>query len=142
MYVSPAVVQHVSDRVLTRAFADLERAGIPLAAVLDPAKRATCLRAIGIGLKTYERLQEAACIAAEVQPKPKRGGAGRGQGRKPLATGEETVSVTLKLTAGQRAKLAHLGGGKWVRKQIDDAIEWRVEIVDLTSDTASLTMPE
>lgn len=131
-----------SDGVLTRALAALAGAGLPLAAALDPGKRDEFLRVPCIGLKTYGRLQEAAIAAAELQPKPKRGGAGRGQGRKPLAADEETVSVTLKMTARQRAKLAHLGGGKWVRKQIDEAIEWRVEIVDLTCDTESLTMPE
>ena len=54
----------MSDGVLTRALADLERAGIPLAATLDPARRDDCLRAPGIGRKALGRLQEAAVEAA------------------------------------------------------------------------------
>lgn len=56
-------------------------------------------------------------------PKPKRGGAGRGQGRKPLAPDEETVVVKLRMTASQKERLARLGGPKWVRAQIDKANE-------------------
>lgn len=53
----------------------------------------------------------------------KRGGAGRGQGRKPIKQGEETVTVSLRMTVGQRAKLKRLGGGGWFRQQIDAATE-------------------
>ena len=48
-----------------------------------------------------------------------RGGAGRGQGRKPLPEGEAMVSVTVKLLPPQREKLKRLGGGPWVRAKID-----------------------
>jgi hypothetical protein len=115
----------MSDGVLTRALADLKRAGIPLAATLDPARRDDCLRAPGIGLKALERLQEAAAAAAELLPEQKRarGGAGRGQGRNPLSHAEPTVCVAVKVTASQRAKLAALGGAAWVRQQIDAAGE-------------------
>lgn len=109
----------MSDGVLTRALADLARAGIQLAAALDPARRDDILRAPGIGLKAYGRLQEAATAAADLQPNPKRGGAGRGQGRKPIQQGEETVTVSIRITTGQRAKLATLGGAAWIRKQIE-----------------------
>jgi hypothetical protein len=50
-----------------------------------------------------------------------RGGPGRGQGRKPVKTGEETVTVSLRMTAAQREKLAMLGGASWVRKMIERA---------------------
>lgn len=50
----------------------------------------------------------------------KRGGAGRGQGRKPIQQGEDTVTVSLRMTTGQRAKLATLGGASWVRQQIEE----------------------
>jgi len=109
--------RQMSDGVLTRALADLTRAGIPLAATLDPARRDDCLRAPGIGRKALERLQEAAVEAAELTRG--RGGAGRGQGRKPLSAGDETVGISLRVTASQRAKLARLGGGAWVRQKID-----------------------
>jgi len=49
----------------------------------------------------------------------KRGGPGRGQGRKPVAQGEETVTVSLRVTVAQREKLARLGGAKWVRSAIE-----------------------
>lgn len=59
------------------------------------------------------------CIVTE----NKRGGPGRGQGRKPVKQGEETVTVSLRVTVAQRAKLAMLGGAKWVRGKIDSATE-------------------
>lgn len=58
--------------------------------------------------------------------KPKtiqRGGAGRGQGRKPLSPDDPTVGVTLKMTTTQREKLSRLGGAPWVRDRIDKARE-------------------
>jgi len=51
-----------------------------------------------------------------------RGGAGRGQGRKPIQAGEATVTVSLRMTAAQRAKLMRLGGAAWVRGQLDQAV--------------------
>jgi hypothetical protein len=53
----------------------------------------------------------------------KRGGPGRGQGRKPVAEGEPTITVSLRMTAAQRDKLARLGGAVWVRQRIDKARE-------------------
>lgn len=53
----------------------------------------------------------------------KRGGPGRGQGRKPVKAGEDTVTVSLRMTPAQRDKLAKLGGAGWVREQIDQAKE-------------------
>ena len=55
--------------------------------------------------------------------KEQRGGPGRGQGRKPVKQGEETVTVSLRMTPEQRAKLARLGGAEWVRAKIDKARE-------------------
>jgi hypothetical protein len=55
------------------------------------------------------------------QQKSNRGGSGRGQGRKPVKQGEETVTVSLRMTAAQRDKLSQLGGADWVRKRIDKA---------------------
>ena len=49
----------------------------------------------------------------------KRGGPGRGQGRKPLAPGQQTVMVAIRMTAEQRDKLKRIGGSKWVRSKID-----------------------
>ena len=51
----------------------------------------------------------------------KHGGPGRGQGRKPIQAGAETVTLSLRVTPSQRAKLARLGGAAWVRRQIDAA---------------------
>jgi len=51
----------------------------------------------------------------------KRGGPGRGQGRKPVKTGEDTVTVSLRMAGSQRDKLERLGGAGWVRDQIDEA---------------------
>jgi hypothetical protein len=52
-----------------------------------------------------------------------RGGAGRGQGRKPLVPGVQTVPVSIKMTTDQRDKLLRLGGSPWVRARIDKARE-------------------
>jgi len=49
------------------------------------------------------------------------GGPGRGQGRKPLAEGEQTVMFAIRMTKGQREKLALLGGAEWVRQKINRA---------------------
>jgi hypothetical protein len=49
------------------------------------------------------------------------GGAGRGQGRKPLPEGEAMVPVTVKMKPTQRDKLSRLGGGTWIRQKIDRA---------------------
>lgn len=54
-------------------------------------------------------------------PKRSHGGAGRGQGRKPLVPGMSTVGVTIKLTPPQKEKLSRLGGGAWVRDKIEQA---------------------
>jgi hypothetical protein len=50
-----------------------------------------------------------------------RGGPGRGQGRKPIKNGQETVTVSLRMTESQRDKLALLGGAEWVRQRVDKA---------------------
>lgn len=51
----------------------------------------------------------------------KRGGPGRGQGRKPVKQGEETVTLSLRVTVAQREKLERLGGAEWIRSKIDRA---------------------
>lgn len=48
-----------------------------------------------------------------------RGGAGRGQGRKPLA--EDTVRYCFLMTQAQRDKLELLNNAAWLRAQIDAA---------------------
>jgi hypothetical protein len=53
--------------------------------------------------------------------KENRGGPGRGQGRKPLKEGQDTVTVSLRMTEAQRDKLALLGGAEWVRQRINKA---------------------
>jgi hypothetical protein len=55
--------------------------------------------------------------------KDRRGGAGRGQGRKPLDPEHPTVGVTIRMTSPQKEKLNRLGGGPWVRERIDQARE-------------------
>jgi hypothetical protein len=54
----------------------------------------------------------------------KRGGAGRGQGRKPLAkTGELMKARPVRMTDEEWAKCKRLGGAAWVRQRIDKARE-------------------
>lgn len=45
----------------------------------------------------------------------------RGQGRKPIEPGVETVTLSIRVTPAQRAKLALLGGAQWVRDKINRA---------------------
>ena len=52
-----------------------------------------------------------------------RGGAGRGQGRKPSVDGATMVPVTVKMLPIQKEKLARLGGALWLRAKIDQAKE-------------------
>ena len=52
-----------------------------------------------------------------------RGGPRRGQGRPPVKAGEETLTVSLRMTPAQREKLERLGGAKWVRERIERAKE-------------------
>jgi hypothetical protein len=47
------------------------------------------------------------------------GGAGRGQGRKPIKAGEATVPITTKVTESQKVKYLLLGGSTWLREKID-----------------------
>jgi hypothetical protein len=47
----------------------------------------------------------------------------RGQGRKPIKEGADTVTVSLRMTTDQRDKLQRLGGASWVRERIDKAKE-------------------
>jgi hypothetical protein len=54
-------------------------------------------------------------------PKSKRGGAGRGQGRKPIAQGVESVIIPIRATPEQREKFHALGGAAWFRKVLDRA---------------------
>ena len=58
----------------------------------------------------------------------KRGGPGRGQGRPPVKAGEETITISLRMTLSQREKLERLGGAKWVRDRIDRAKEPNAEL--------------
>jgi len=53
----------------------------------------------------------------------RRGGPGRCQGRKPLKEGQETVTLSVRLTVAQREKLERLGGAAWLRDRIDKAKE-------------------
>ena len=63
----------------------------------------------------------------------KRGGPGRGQGRPPVKAGEETQTVSLRMTQAQREKLDRLGGAKWVRDRIDRAKEPNAEVTSRPS---------
>lgn len=58
-----------------------------------------------------------------MEKKERRGGAGRGQGRKPLPEGEAMVPVSVKMRRDQREKLNRLGGSAWIRGAIDKAKE-------------------
>lgn len=55
------------------------------------------------------------------KPKTPRPPSDRGQGRKPLMEGVETVQVNVRLLPEQREKLKLLGGNNWLRKKIDAA---------------------
>lgn len=53
------------------------------------------------------------------QQKSSRGGAGRGQGRKPLAkSGEVMKPRAVRMTDAEWEKLLKLGGSEWLRDKI------------------------
>lgn len=64
-----------------------------------------------------------------------KGGAGRGQGRKPIKQGEETVTLSIRLTVAQREKLEQLGGAAWIRDRIDAErnLVQGVDLIDVCS---------
>ena len=45
------------------------------------------------------------------------------RGRKPIKTNDPTVSITIRITVGQKDLLKMLGGAAWLRYQIDAAEE-------------------
>ena len=51
----------------------------------------------------------------------KHGGARSGAGRPKVEPGEPTVTINIRMSQRQRAKLAALGGAAWVREKIDRA---------------------
>lgn len=56
----------------------------------------------------------------------KRGGPNRGQGRKPLAEGDPTVTVCVKMPRSLEQKLGRISGesrSEWVRDQVKKAKE-------------------
>jgi len=55
------------------------------------------------------------------QTKKQWGGAGRGQGRKPLSDGETSVVVPVRCTPEQKAKFHALGGAEWFRRTVKRA---------------------
>lgn len=59
-----------------------------------------------------------------------RGGAGRGQGRKPISP-DGAKAYKLLLTDEQRARLEKLGNAAWIREQIDFATH--LEQIDMTN---------
>jgi len=50
--------------------------------------------------------------------KPARGGAGRGQGRKPIHGEPMKKTYTFRATEAQHAQFLRLGGSKWLRAKI------------------------
>lgn len=45
------------------------------------------------------------------------------RGRPAIQAGQDTVPITIRMTAPQRDKLQRLGGAQWVRSKIDKARE-------------------
>lgn len=113
-----AIGQSMKNGNLTRALRAAESAGLTLRDALNPAREDDFLRAPGIGRKMLGILRDESRAAPQTTG---RGGPGRGQGRKPLVDGEETVTVSMRMTASQRDKLAALGGASWVRGKINSA---------------------
>lgn len=60
--------------------------------------------------------------AKKTPTKDPRGGAGRGQGRKPLVEGVSTLVLPIRCTPEQKEKFHALGGADWFRRQIESAM--------------------
>lgn len=50
-----------------------------------------------------------------------RGGAGRGQGRKPIVEGVASVIVPIRCSPEQKEKFHALGGAEWFRRTLNRA---------------------
>ena len=72
----------------------------------------------------------------------KRGGPNRNHGRNPISDTDQTVTVSLRLTTSQRAKLASLGGAAWVRKQISTRSEWTAVAHHLSTRLPLIDLPD
>jgi hypothetical protein len=59
----------------------------------------------------------------EEKVKNKRGGAGRGQGRKPISNLEKSVTINMRVTPTQKLIFKRRGGAKWFREMINAAGE-------------------
>jgi hypothetical protein len=46
----------------------------------------------------------------------------KGAGRKPIPPEDRAKNISLRLTEGQHKKFVALGGIKWLRQQIDNAV--------------------
>lgn len=58
-----------------------------------------------------------------------------------MKAGEETVTVSLRMTPAQREKLERLGGAKWVRERIDRAKEPNDQVQAARTECASSLEP-
>jgi hypothetical protein len=54
----------------------------------------------------------------EEKVKNKRGGAGRGQGRKPISALEKSVTINIRVTPTQKLIFKSIGGAKWFRQMM------------------------
>lgn len=57
----------------------------------------------------------------DMTPTKPHGGPRPGSGRPAIKPGQETVTVSLRMTQAQRDKLEKLGGAAWLRGRIDKA---------------------
>lgn len=51
----------------------------------------------------------------------------RGQGRKRIKAGEETVTFSMRVAPSQQGKIRRNGGAKWVRALVDKAPDERAK---------------
>ena len=92
----------------------LRENGLTLAQLLAlPEREALRLPLVGIKVLAEAR--------GQASPRPFRGGARNGAGRKSADGATGLQQIAIRVTAEQRAKLARLGGSVWVRRKIDEA---------------------
>lgn len=65
------------------------------------------------------RMSRALAALATAKPKPQHGGERAGAGRPPIKPGEETTTITIRVTVSQRDKFQAIGGSERFRAWLE-----------------------
>jgi len=120
-----SIPAHLPQSQADRAWAGRATADLDRQRMVNPGKGLLVTAGFNGEDKVVLRFGDTRPLQAETAPKSvsKRGGAGRGQGRKPLVQGQRTVSTTVRMPEPLREKYRRLGGAEWMRQALEAAPE-------------------